>query len=66
MNVLIIGSGGRELLWPGRLPRAFHCDQLYVAPGNAGTDLFAENVELSMNDFLSIGEFVLENDIEWW
>lgn len=64
MNVLIIGSGGREFTMAWKIAQSFHCDQLYVAPGNAGTDLFAENVELSMNDFPSIGEFVLQNDIE--
>ncbi len=64
MNVLVLGSGGREFTLAWKIAQSIHCSQLYVAPGNAGTDLFAENAELSVNDFAAIGDFVINNDIE--
>ena len=63
MKVLIIGNGGREhaLAWKiGKSPRV---DKVFVAPGNAGTALEAENVDLQATDFPRLIKFVKENGI---
>lgn len=64
MNILILGSGGRECVFTEKIAASPSCGQLYVAPGNAGTALLAENVNISPTDFPAIGEFVLKNHIE--
>ena len=63
MNILVIGSGGREHAFAWKLKQSEKCDQLYVAPGNAGTASIAQNVALGINDFKAIEQFVLENNI---
>lgn len=63
MNILIIGSGGREHALAWKINQSSKCDQLFVAPGNAGTAAFAMNVDLSPNDFDAISKFIKENDI---
>lgn len=62
MNILVIGGGGREhtLVW--KIKQSNKCDNLYVAPGNAGTASIAINVNIS--DFTEIGEFCVEKNIE--
>jgi phosphoribosylamine--glycine ligase len=63
MNVLIVGNGGREhaLAWKlGQSPRA---DRIFVAPGNAGTAVDAENVDISPGDFPRLIKFAKENDV---
>lgn len=64
MRVLILGSGGREhaLVW--KLNQSKLLNKLFIAPGNAGTNSFATNVNLSYNDFKSIGNFSLEEQID--
>jgi phosphoribosylamine--glycine ligase len=64
MNILVIGSGGREhaLVW--KIKQSKHADKLFVAPGNAGTAQLAQNVPLSITDFESIERFVLEQEIK--
>ena len=64
MNILVLGSGGREHTLAWKISQSFNCTQVFVAPGNAGTDLVAENVDINVNDFPAIGEFVLENEID--
>ncbi|MEM9859901.1 MAG: phosphoribosylamine--glycine ligase [Bacteroidota bacterium] len=64
MNILVIGSGGREYTLAWKMSQSLHCERLFVAPGNAGTELIAENVEISPNDFDALGQFVLANDVE--
>lgn len=64
MNILVLGSGGREHTLAWKISQSFNCTQVFVAPGNAGTDLIAENVDISVNDFPTIGDFVLENEID--
>uniref|UniRef100_UPI00404B865D phosphoribosylamine--glycine ligase n=1 Tax=Fulvivirga sp. TaxID=1931237 RepID=UPI00404B865D len=64
MNILVLGSGGREHTLAWKISQSFNCTQVFVAPGNAGTDLIAVNVDISVNDFPAIGEFVLENEID--
>ncbi len=64
MNVLVIGSGGREHAFAWKLAQSPKLDKLFIAPGNAGTAQIATNVEIGVNDFDSIKDFVLKNDIE--
>src|SRR5258706_16060159 len=63
MNILIIGSGGREHALAWKTKQSSLCSKLYVAPGNAGTGLVAENVPIAVDDFERIGNFCLENSI---
>jgi len=64
MNILVLGSGGREHAFAWKLTQSPLCTKIFVAPGNAGTAQIAQNVAIDPNDFLSIKEFVLENKIE--
>ncbi|UII27806.1 phosphoribosylamine--glycine ligase [Fulvivirga maritima] len=64
MNVLILGSGGREYTLAWKVSQSVDCDTVFVAPGNAGTLQFANNVDIDVNDFDAIGQFVLANNIE--
>lgn len=63
MNVLILGSGGREHALAWKISQSSQLDKLFVAPGNAGTSSVATNVNISPVDFKAIKKFVLENDI---
>lgn len=65
MNVLILGSGGREHAIASSIKKSPKCDQLYVAPGNAGTASLGQNVDLSVNDFEAIKSFVLDKQINF-
>ncbi|SKC10507.1 phosphoribosylamine--glycine ligase [Dyadobacter psychrophilus] len=64
MNILILGSGGREHAFAWKIAQSPLCDSLYVAPGNAGTAAVATNLSISYNDFDAIANAVLENRIE--
>lgn len=64
MNILVLGSGGREHAFSWKISQSNHCDKLFIAPGNAGTASLGTNVALNVNDFEAIGKFVLENSIE--
>lgn len=63
MNILILGSGGREHTFAYKLAQSEHCKQLFVAPGNAGTSQIATNIALNVNDFEAIKITVLEKKI---
>lgn len=63
MNVLILGSGGREHTLAWKIAKSELLDKLYIAPGNAGTPLHGENVDLAVGDFDAVREFVLKNKI---
>lgn len=63
MNVLVIGSGGREHTLCWKLQQSKGCTQLYAAPGNAGTAKCAINLPLDVTDFEGIKEAVLANNI---
>lgn len=63
MNILLLGSGGREHALAWKLVQSPLCKQLFVAPGNAGTSSVATNVDMSATDFPAIRDFVLQNDI---
>lgn len=63
MNILLLGSGGREHAFAWKLSQSPLCEKLYIAPGNAGTAQFGENVPVPANDFYVIEQFVLSNAI---
>jgi len=64
MNILLLGSGGREHAFAWKMAQSPRCSKLYVAPGNAGTALEAENVAIAVDDFERIGAFCVEKKIE--
>lgn len=64
MNILVLGSGGREHAFSWKIAQSANCDNLYIAPGNAGTASLGTNVNLNVNDFDGIGQFVQENQID--
>lgn len=64
MNILLLGSGGREHAFAWKMLQSNKCSKLFVAPGNAGTASIATNVAMNPNDFFAIKEFVLNNNIE--
>lgn len=64
MNILIIGSGGREHAITWKALQSPKVDKVFVAPGNAGTEEIAENVNLGVNDFEEIEKLVLDKNIE--
>ena len=64
MNILLLGSGGREHALAWKLSQSKNISKLFVAPGNAGTALIAENVLISTTDFVSIKEFCLKACID--
>ncbi|MBL6446855.1 phosphoribosylamine--glycine ligase [Fulvivirga sp. 29W222] len=64
MNILILGSGGREFTLAWKIGESDKCDKLFVAPGNAGTAQIAHNVALQLSDFEAIGKFVLDEKID--
>ena len=63
MNILILGAGGREHTLAWKLKQSPKLDNLYVAPGNAGTAEIAKNIPIGVNDFESIKKAVLENEV---
>ncbi len=64
MNILILGSGGREHAFAWKIAQSPLCDTLFLAPGNAGTAGVATNLSISYNDFDAIANAVIENNIE--
>lgn len=63
MNILILGSGGREHTFAWKLLQSPLCEKLYVAPGNAGTEAIATNVDINILDFEAIKSIVLQEKI---
>jgi phosphoribosylamine--glycine ligase len=64
MNILILGSGGREHALAWKLKQSNRLKQLFVAPGNAGTASIADNIMIGVNDFDAIGKFVLDKGVD--
>ncbi len=64
MNILILGSGGREHTFAWKLKQSPKLTNLYVAPGNAGTAEIATNLEIGVNDFEAIKNAVVKNSIQ--
>jgi phosphoribosylamine--glycine ligase len=63
MNILLLGSGGREHALAWKMSQSNKVDKLYIAPGNGGTLTVGENVAISATDFPAIKKFVLEKNI---
>ncbi|WBU90705.1 phosphoribosylamine--glycine ligase [Cellulophaga omnivescoria] len=63
MNILILGSGGREHTIAWKLNQSKKLNKLFVAPGNAGTASIAKNIPIGVNDFQAIKEVVLAEQI---
>ena len=64
MNILILGSGGREHAFAKKIKESKHCSKLFIAPGNSGTEKLGKNLEISFNDFPMLKSVVLENKID--
>ncbi len=64
MNILILGSGGREHAFAWKLKQSPLLSRLFVAPGNAGTAEIAENISIAVTDFEKIAAFCLQENIK--
>ena len=64
MKILLLGGGGREHAFAWKMKQSPLCEQLFIAPGNAGTASFGTNVPLHPNDFEAVGAFALKEQIE--
>lgn len=64
MNILLLGSGGREHALAWKIRQSGKCKALYIAPGNAGTLREGTNVSLNILDFESVGNFCREKNIQ--
>ena len=64
MTILLLGSGGREHALSWKMLQSSRCTKLFVAPGNAGTDEIAINVNLNPLDFDAVKDFVLSQNVE--
>lgn len=64
MNILLLGSGGREHALAWKITQSTKCSQLFVAPGNAGIAQIAINVAVNPTDFNAVKQFVLDNAVE--
>ena len=64
MNILLLGSGGREHALAQKIAESKHCTNLFIAPGNPGTKSLGTNINVSATDFHSIKKIALENNIE--
>ena len=63
MNVLIVGSGGREHALAWKITQSPRAERVFVAPGNAGTDLDGENVAIAVTDFPALIRFAKQNNV---
>lgn len=67
MNILLLGSGGREHAIGWKIAQSAKCDKLFIAPGNAGTEGVGGkgvNVDMKADDFEAIKQFVVDNDVK--
>jgi len=64
MNILILGSGGREHAFTHKLVQSEKVTQIFVAPGNAGTQEIATNITINPTDFEAVKKAVINHDIE--
>ena len=63
MNILLLGSGGREHALAHKIIQSTHCDKLFTAPGNAGTARIATNKNVDITDFEAVKKLVLEENV---
>ncbi len=64
MRILLLGSGGREHALAWKIAQSSMLEELFIAPGNAGTEEHGKNVNLSPTDFDAVKEFVIKNEID--
>ncbi|MFV0469433.1 MAG: phosphoribosylamine--glycine ligase [Dysgonomonas sp.] len=64
MNILLLGNGGREHALAWKIKQSKKVENLFVAPGNAGTGIFTQNVNIKVTEFDKIKDFVLTNNID--
>ena len=64
MNILLIGSGGRENALAWKMAQSHQCDEIFIAPGNPGTAQFGTNLPIEINDFEALKKAALANQIE--
>ncbi len=64
MNILILGSGGREHTFAWKINQSPLCTQLFVAPGNSGTAQIAQNIDINLSDFVAIKSLVISKGID--
>ena len=64
MNLLLLGSGGREHAIAWKLTKSPRCSKLFIAPGNAGTSECGTNVNINPTDFDAIKKFCADENIE--
>lgn len=65
MNILLIGSGGREHALAWKISQSKHCDKLFCAPGNAGISDVAECLDIAAEDHAGLLTFALQNDVKF-
>ena len=63
MNVLILGSGGREHAFAWKISQSSLCKKLFISPGNAGTSEIGTNISINVNEFEKIRSFCVKEDI---
>lgn len=63
MNILLLGSGGREHALAWKIAQSEKVDRLFIAPGNAGTAGCGENVDIKADDFEALKEFAVANSV---
>lgn len=64
MNILLIGSGGRENALAWKMAQSHQCDEIFIAPGNPGTAEFGTNLPIEINDFDALKKAAIEHQIE--
>ena len=64
MNILLLGSGGRESAFAWKMSQSPLCSQLFIAPGNGGTGVYGKNINLNINNFEAVKALVLKENIE--
>jgi phosphoribosylamine--glycine ligase len=63
MNILIIGAGGREHAFAWKLKQSPRCNDLFIAPGNAGTALLGTNLPIGVSDFENLAKACIDHQI---
>ena len=63
MNILLLGSGGRESAFAWKISQSSQCSQLFIAPGNGGTNAYGKNVNVNPNNFEAVKALVLKENI---
>nr|WP_121269630.1 phosphoribosylamine--glycine ligase [Pedobacter schmidteae] len=63
MNILLLGSGGRESAFAWKISQSSQCSQLFIAPGNGGTGAYGKNVNINPNNFEAVKTLVIKENI---